>query len=84
LQGKDDIIACKYVSIIKQKNDSLYFTLALNATVSELEKKQFQPRMERLKAIENDIKNRMEEYALAEERMEVSLHLIEIFVLIIF
>ena len=27
--------------------------------------------MERLKAIEKDIKSRMEEYALAEERMEV-------------
>ena len=49
--------------------------LALNTTVSELEKKQFQPRMERLKAIENDIKNRMEEYALAEERMEVDLYI---------
>ncbi|KAI8621108.1 hypothetical protein BC830DRAFT_328958 [Chytriomyces sp. MP71] len=30
----------------------------------------FEPRMERLKAIEKDIKGRMEEYALAEERME--------------
>ncbi|KAJ3332002.1 hypothetical protein HDU76_001618, partial [Blyttiomyces sp. JEL0837] len=43
---------------------------ALNATVADLQKKQFQPRMERLKAIEKDIKSRMEEYALAEERME--------------
>ncbi|KAJ3241046.1 hypothetical protein HDU78_002013 [Chytriomyces hyalinus] len=42
----------------------------LSATVAELQKKQFQPRMERLKAIEKDIKGRMEEYALAEERME--------------
>ncbi|KND03748.1 uncharacterized protein SPPG_01204 [Spizellomyces punctatus DAOM BR117] len=42
----------------------------LNATITELNKKQFQPRMERLRAIEKDIKNRMEEYALAEERME--------------
>lgn len=33
--------------------------------------KQFQPRMERLKVIERDIKDRMVEYALAEERMEV-------------
>ncbi|KAJ3051315.1 hypothetical protein HDU99_008460, partial [Rhizoclosmatium hyalinum] len=42
----------------------------LSAVVAELQKKQFQPRMERLKAIEKDIKGRMEEYALAEERME--------------
>ncbi|KAJ3066570.1 hypothetical protein HDU98_010128 [Podochytrium sp. JEL0797] len=42
----------------------------LSAEVNELQKKQFQPRMERLKAIEKDIKGRMEEYALAEERME--------------
>ncbi|KAJ3289441.1 hypothetical protein HDU79_004066 [Rhizoclosmatium sp. JEL0117] len=36
----------------------------LSAVVAELQKKQFQPRMERLKAIEKDIKGRMEEYAL--------------------
>ncbi|KAI9090830.1 hypothetical protein DFS34DRAFT_341773 [Phlyctochytrium arcticum] len=42
----------------------------LNSIILELNKKQFQPRMERLKKIERDIKDRMEEYALAEERME--------------
>ncbi|KAJ3356724.1 hypothetical protein HDU83_000140 [Entophlyctis luteolus] len=42
----------------------------LSSVVADLQKKQFQPRMERLKAIEKDIKGRMEEYALAEERME--------------
>ncbi|KAI8923533.1 hypothetical protein BC831DRAFT_28138 [Entophlyctis helioformis] len=43
----------------------------LTDQVADLTKKQFHPRMERLKTIEHDIKNRMEEYALAEERMEV-------------
>ncbi|KAJ3121778.1 hypothetical protein HK098_003412 [Nowakowskiella sp. JEL0407] len=43
---------------------------SLNSNVSDLNTKQFQPRMERLKTIEKDIKSRMEEYALAEERME--------------
>jgi uncharacterized protein (DUF342 family) len=44
---------------------------ALNNQIIELTKKQFAPRMERLKVIERDIKDRMSEYALAEERMEV-------------
>ncbi|XJO77027.1 hypothetical protein BDV3_001671 [Batrachochytrium dendrobatidis] len=42
----------------------------LREQVLDLSKKQFHPRMEKLKAIELDIKSRMEEYALAEERME--------------
>ncbi|KAI9202540.1 uncharacterized protein BJ171DRAFT_176768 [Polychytrium aggregatum] len=42
----------------------------LSQQVEELSKKQFQPRMEKLKAIEQDVKIRMEEYALAEERLE--------------
>ena len=42
----------------------------LNNQVADLTKKQFQPRMERLKLIERDVKNRMEEFVLAEERME--------------
>ncbi|KAJ3044639.1 hypothetical protein HDV00_001565 [Rhizophlyctis rosea] len=42
----------------------------LKVVIDDLKKRQFQPRMERIKAIERDIKNRMEEYALAEERME--------------
>jgi hypothetical protein len=49
--------------------------LELNLQVIDLTKRQFQPRMERLKLIERDVKNRMEEYILAEERMEVSLPL---------
>ncbi|KAJ3191771.1 hypothetical protein HK101_007425 [Irineochytrium annulatum] len=52
---------------LKTKDQSIE---ELSSTVAELQKKQFQPRMERLKAIEKDIKSRMEEYALAEERME--------------
>ncbi|KAJ1553105.1 hypothetical protein HK405_008932 [Cladochytrium tenue] len=39
--------------------------------VTDLRKNQYQPRMERLKAIEKDIKGRMEEFALAEERLEL-------------
>ncbi|KAJ3190149.1 hypothetical protein HDU85_000440 [Gaertneriomyces sp. JEL0708] len=42
----------------------------LRAAVADLTKKQFQPRMERLTAIEKDIKVRLEQYALSEERME--------------
>ncbi|KAJ3414583.1 hypothetical protein HDV05_006322 [Chytridiales sp. JEL 0842] len=54
-------------SLIKSKDESIN---NLSTSVADLQKKQFQPRMERLKAIEKDIKSRMEEYALAEERME--------------
>ena len=43
----------------------------MNDQIIDLQRKQFHPRMERLKIIEKDIKDRMEEYALAEERMEV-------------
>ncbi|KAL2916157.1 hypothetical protein HK105_204248 [Polyrhizophydium stewartii] len=50
---------------ITGKNQTL-----ISEQVADLTKKQFHPRMERLKTIEHDIKNRMEEYALAEERME--------------
>lgn len=45
----------------------------LNNQVSDLNKRQFSPRMERLKLIERDIKNRIEEYILGEERMETCL-----------
>ena len=45
----------------------------LNNQVSDLNKRQFHPRMERLKLIERDIKNRIEEYILGEERMETCL-----------
>ena len=45
----------------------------LNNQVSDLTKRQFEPRMERLKLIERDIKNRIEEYILGEERMETCL-----------
>lgn len=45
----------------------------LNNQVSDLTKKQFEPRMERLRLIERDIKNRIEEYILGEERMETCL-----------
>ncbi|KAJ3136360.1 hypothetical protein HK100_001809 [Physocladia obscura] len=57
----------RQANIIRSKDESLS---TMSSIVSELQKKQFQPRMERLKAIEKDIKGRMEEYALAEERME--------------
>ena len=39
--------------------------------IADLRTKQFHPRMEWLKLIEKDIKSRIEEYALAEERMAV-------------
>ncbi|KAI9141514.1 hypothetical protein BKA69DRAFT_1124827 [Paraphysoderma sedebokerense] len=39
--------------------------------ISDLSRKQFEPRMERLIAVENDIKERLEEYVLAEESLEV-------------
>ncbi|KAI8914419.1 hypothetical protein EDD86DRAFT_199305 [Gorgonomyces haynaldii] len=42
----------------------------LQEQVAELQRKQFQPRMERLKIIEKDVRNRILEYSLAEERME--------------
>lgn len=42
----------------------------LNETISKLQNLMYHPRLERLKIIEKDIKNRMVEYALAEERME--------------
>lgn len=45
----------------------------LQNQVSDLTKRQFQPRMERLKLIERDVKNRIEEYILGEERMETCL-----------
>jgi hypothetical protein len=50
---------------------------SLAESVSELTKGQYQPRMERLKLIENSIKDRMMEYALAEERLEVWLDKID-------
>ncbi|KAJ3107124.1 hypothetical protein HDU97_004817 [Phlyctochytrium planicorne] len=57
----------RIAGLMKTKDESI---ASLSATIADLQKKQFQPRMERLKAIEKDIKSRMEEYALAEERME--------------
>jgi hypothetical protein len=56
---------------LRKKSYNSLFLEGLSAAVADLQKNQFQPRMERLKAIEKDIKSRMEEYALAEERMEV-------------
>lgn len=53
----------------KAKDDKI---AALNDQIIELSKKQFAPRMERLKVIERDIRDRMAEYAIAEERMEVN------------
>ncbi len=44
----------------------------MNARVADLTAKQYQPRMERLKEIEADIKSKIEEYCLADEKMEVS------------
>ncbi|KAI9334269.1 hypothetical protein BDR26DRAFT_898022 [Obelidium mucronatum] len=61
----------RQANMMRTKEESIT-ALELTAAVGELQKKQFQPRMERLKAIEKDIKGRMEEYALAEERMEVT------------
>ncbi|KAJ3220336.1 hypothetical protein HDU67_000003 [Dinochytrium kinnereticum] len=61
----------RITGLLKVKDESI---AALSASIADLQKKQFQPRMERLKAIEKDIKSRMEEYALAEERMEVLTH----------
>lgn len=42
----------------------------LNNRIADLTMKQFQPRMERLKEIEADIKSKIEEYCLADEKME--------------
>ncbi len=47
--------------------------VGLTNQVADLTKRQFQPRMERLKLIERDVKSRMEEFVLAEERMETGL-----------
>ncbi|KAH6572634.1 hypothetical protein BASA50_009634 [Batrachochytrium salamandrivorans] len=47
--------------------------MALEEQVKDLTSKQLNPRIERLKTIELDIKNRMEEYALSGERMETGL-----------
>jgi hypothetical protein len=55
---------------IKVKDEKISL---LNDQIIDLTKKQFAPRMERLKVIERDLKSRMTEYALAEERMEVKL-----------
>ena len=57
----------KLTQEVKVKDEKIN---ALQEQVTELGKRQFQPRMERLKVIEADIKNRMLEYSLAEERME--------------
>ncbi|ORZ33131.1 hypothetical protein BCR44DRAFT_224896 [Catenaria anguillulae PL171] len=41
--------------------------------ISEMANRQYEPRMERLRAIEKDLKSRMEEYLLAEESLETGL-----------
>ncbi|KAL7749642.1 hypothetical protein RI367_004868 [Sorochytrium milnesiophthora] len=49
-------------------------TILENANkITDLEARQFGPRMERLQAIETDFKNRIEEYLLAEESLETGL-----------
>ncbi|KAJ3049474.1 hypothetical protein HK097_009533 [Rhizophlyctis rosea] len=69
-QAKEKILQSemeRMTTQIRSREDEIN---GLKSVIDDLKKKQFQPRMERLKAIERDIKNRMEEYALAEERME--------------
>ncbi|KAI9224268.1 hypothetical protein BC828DRAFT_402412 [Blastocladiella britannica] len=45
----------------------------LQQRFKDIQSKQYEPRMERLKAIESDLKSRMEEYLLAEESLETGL-----------
>ncbi|KAI9179061.1 hypothetical protein H9P43_005723 [Blastocladiella emersonii ATCC 22665] len=46
---------------------------SINRNISDLQSRQYEPRMERLRAIERDLKSRMEEYMLAEESLETAL-----------
>ncbi|KAJ3365285.1 hypothetical protein GGF32_009790 [Allomyces javanicus] len=47
--------------------------LELTKKLNDMETRQYEPRMERLRAIEKDFKSRMEEYLLAEESLETAL-----------
>ncbi|KAJ3379917.1 hypothetical protein HDU92_006309 [Lobulomyces angularis] len=69
-QAKENILQVenkRLMHVNTQKDETIK---NLNHRVQELTSKQFQPRMERLKEIENDIQEKMEEYCLGEERME--------------
>ncbi|KAJ3092585.1 hypothetical protein HK102_005354 [Quaeritorhiza haematococci] len=55
---------------LQQKEDVIS---GLFAQIAQLSKSQYEPRMERIQAIEKELKAHIEEYVLAEERMETGL-----------